>query len=383
MTISKINVDGQVYDIVDKSFEEKEEVISAALNDLDDRINDLDGKTVQKVQIGESTPINPVNGVATLPAYPTTLPASDVSAWAKESTKPTYTKSEVGLSNVTNDAQVKRSEMGVADGVATLDSTGKVPSSQLISYIVEGYFSDGKFYISSSDYVKIGNLWWAKGNIVPKAGGGYKIGNETDYGAYFSWGNIVPHFSSNGSSFDDGYQFDKTTYRSSPGGSLYGQNIASNDAAHNAALALLGGSAKIPTKEEFQELLDNTDTEWVTIDGVNGRKLMKKSDHSVYVFFPAAGDGSYTVLRARGSRGSYWSSSYWDNGYYSYNLSFSSYGISAGNSNERTYGLSVRAVSSVEPFSEVTPETGRLYIDTNTNKIYRWNGSVYVDLTNF
>lgn len=32
------------------------------------------------------------------------MPASDVSAWAKESTKPSYTKSEVGLSNVTNDA---------------------------------------------------------------------------------------------------------------------------------------------------------------------------------------------------------------------------------------------------------------------------------------
>lgn len=44
-------------------------------------------------------------------------------------------KSQVGLGNVTNDAQVKRSEMGVAGGVATLDGTGKVPSSQLPSYV--------------------------------------------------------------------------------------------------------------------------------------------------------------------------------------------------------------------------------------------------------
>lgn len=35
------------------------------------------------------------------------------------------------LGNVTNDAQVKRSEMGVANGVATLNENGKVPSSQL------------------------------------------------------------------------------------------------------------------------------------------------------------------------------------------------------------------------------------------------------------
>lgn len=57
------------------------------------------------------------------------------------------TKSQVGLSNVTNDAQVKRSEMGVASGVATLDNKGKVPSSQLPSYVddVEEYETFGDF----------------------------------------------------------------------------------------------------------------------------------------------------------------------------------------------------------------------------------------------
>lgn len=45
------------------------------------------------------------------------------------------TKAQVGLGNVTNDAQVKRSEMGVAQGVATLDENGLVPSSQLPSFV--------------------------------------------------------------------------------------------------------------------------------------------------------------------------------------------------------------------------------------------------------
>lgn len=44
-------------------------------------------------------------------------------------------KEAVSLGNVTNDAQVKRSEMGSASGVATLDTAGKVPSSQLPSYV--------------------------------------------------------------------------------------------------------------------------------------------------------------------------------------------------------------------------------------------------------
>lgn len=41
------------------------------------------------------------------------------------------------------------SQKGVADGIATLDSTGKVPSSQLPSYVddvIEGYYSSSKFY---------------------------------------------------------------------------------------------------------------------------------------------------------------------------------------------------------------------------------------------
>lgn len=40
---------------------------------------------------------------------PTSLPASDVSAWAKANTKPTYTKAEVGLGNVDNTADANKS----------------------------------------------------------------------------------------------------------------------------------------------------------------------------------------------------------------------------------------------------------------------------------
>ena len=62
-------------------------------------------------------------------------------------------KSTVGLGNVTNDAQVKRSEMGQAGGVASLDSAGKVPASQLPSYVddvIEGYYHGGKFYTTKA-----------------------------------------------------------------------------------------------------------------------------------------------------------------------------------------------------------------------------------------
>jgi hypothetical protein len=45
------------------------------------------------------------------------------------------TKDNIGLGNVTNDVQVKRSEMGNANGVATLNSNGKVPLDQLPEFM--------------------------------------------------------------------------------------------------------------------------------------------------------------------------------------------------------------------------------------------------------
>lgn len=50
--------------------------------------------TVTRVDVGTSQ-YSPSSGIVSLPAYPTTLPASDVSAWAKAENKPSYTLDEV------------------------------------------------------------------------------------------------------------------------------------------------------------------------------------------------------------------------------------------------------------------------------------------------
>lgn len=52
--------------------------------------------------------------------------------WSKVKDKvSSVNKQSIGLNNVTNDAQVKRSEMGAANGVPTLDANGKIPVDQL------------------------------------------------------------------------------------------------------------------------------------------------------------------------------------------------------------------------------------------------------------
>lgn len=62
--------------------------------------------------------------------FPKSMPASDVYAWAKASTKPSYTKAEVGLGNVDNTADSAKSvkyatSAGSANAVAWGNVTGK------------------------------------------------------------------------------------------------------------------------------------------------------------------------------------------------------------------------------------------------------------------
>jgi hypothetical protein len=66
------------------------------------------------------------------------------------------TASQVGLGSVTNDPQVKRTEMGVASGVATLDTGGKVPFAQLPDAVLgqvhyKGTYLFGANQITSAD----------------------------------------------------------------------------------------------------------------------------------------------------------------------------------------------------------------------------------------
>ena len=62
--------------------------------------------------------------------FPTSMPASDVYAWAKAPTKPSYTKSEIGLGNVDNTADSAKSvkyatSAGSAGAVAWANVSGK------------------------------------------------------------------------------------------------------------------------------------------------------------------------------------------------------------------------------------------------------------------
>ena len=75
--------------------------------------------TVTSVKVG-TTSYTPTNGVVSLPAYPTSLPASDVYSWAKQSTKPSYTLDEVSDGSTRKLANYLPKSGGTMTGVLTL-----------------------------------------------------------------------------------------------------------------------------------------------------------------------------------------------------------------------------------------------------------------------
>ena len=89
-----------------------------------------------KTKLGITTLSGANTGDQTIP---TTLPASDVYAWAKAATKPSYTASEVGLGNVANAAQVT----GVSGTAPVLSSGGTSPviSMAAATAVVNGYMT--------------------------------------------------------------------------------------------------------------------------------------------------------------------------------------------------------------------------------------------------
>jgi len=156
------------------------------------------------------------------------------------------------------------------------------------------------------EYVDLGlpsGLLWATCNV----------GAETPegYGDHFAWGETQPKGTYNWNT----YQYcmgSNTTLTKYCNNSNYGYNGFTDNLTillpeDDAATANWGSDWRMPTKEEWQELYQNTTHIWTTQNGVNGRLFTATNGNSL--FLPAAGYRAGTSLYGAGTYGDYWSSS--------------------------------------------------------------------------
>ena len=182
-------------------------------------------------------------------------------------------------------------------------------------------------------FVDLGlSVKWATKNL-----GAY---SPEGYGSYFAWGETSPK-----NSYDEK---NSKTY----GDNCYWYDIG-GDSSTDAARADWGGSWRLPTAEEFQELLDNCRWRWTTLNGVKGYKaLSKKNFHSI--FLPATGFRAETSVYRAGEIGNYWSSTPHEDhsrSLYAYQLAFFR-GDHYVDYFYRYYGFAVRPVSEYKSRAE-------------------------------
>ncbi len=194
-----------------------------------------------------------------------------------------------------------------------------------------------KFIKPVGEAIDLGlSVKWASFNVgasSPEDYGGYYAWGETEEKEYYDWGTYK---------LCNASHYTMTKYCTI---SSYGtvDNKTTLDPEDDVAHVKWGGSWRMPTKAEQDELRNNCTWTWTTQNGVKGYKLTGPNGNSI--FLPAAGFRFGADVYSRGDYGYYWSSSLGER--YSYNAYYLYFngGYFEWNGSNRYNGRSVRPVS--------------------------------------
>ena len=185
---------------------------------------------------------------------------------------------------------------------------------------------------------------WACCNVgatKPEANGGYFAWGETEEKDIY---NDVTYFYCIGEDVNgDGLYIGENEYFEDLGSNICGTKY---DVVH----IKWGGSWKMPTQDQYEELIYNCKDDLITVNGVVGHKFISRKNGKC-IFFPAAGERSSSLYDV-GIAGSYWLSTHpTGNGRWAeyFGWRYSGVELHAG---YRSHGLSVRPVTLNGPIVE-------------------------------
>ena len=255
--------------------------------------------------------------------------------------------------------------------VATVDADGFVtaiaPGTATITVttVDGGKTAECEVIVQKPQYVDLGlpsGLKWATCNVGANS--------PEEYGDYFAWGET----------YGKGY-YDWTSYFWCNGSyrsftkyntySSYGKvdNKTTLDYEDDAARANWGDSWRIPSWDDFDELLVNCTSEWTTQNGVIGRLFTSKTNGNS-IFLPASGVCYNYNLDGEGTEGAYWSSSlYTDQPDSAWGLVFYSNDVVCFN-DYRYLGFSIRPISGKVAVTGVSLNKSSItFTDASTEKL--------------
>jgi len=150
-------------------------------------------------------------------------------------------------------------------------------------------------------------ILWATCNIGASS--------PSEIGDYFAWGERDPK---------DVYGWD--TYKLCRGSynSIFkytetdGKKVL--DSQDDVAKSMLGGEWRIPTKEDMEELVEECEWKWTSLNGQLGWKVIGSNNN--YIFLPASGAASSYRIAGVNELGRYWTATRDESNYSAYNLRF-------------------------------------------------------------
>lgn len=230
----------------------------------------------------------------------------------------------------------------------------------IVTYPMSEDFTPVMHPVPEEMYVDMGlpsGLLWATRNIDVTQKNGFAASPFQYECSFFSWGNIDGHNPTAINTFSPwsfGTDNEQEPYVSSPGHAISypGSVDIKNDAANNNC----GEPWRLPTKNEFNELVSNCNfidaegniigseitNKTITMNEIVGVRLQSKiNGHTI--FFPCAGDGNGASRRRRSGYGFYWSSSLYSNDNGSCFLFYTA-GYTPNGNVTRYLGLTIRPV---------------------------------------